>query len=103
MTESMSPEETHTWLEKMDNVSIYDSKRLAQPDEVTNYKTGDGLEKAFTLANIISQRIHGKDIEIISDKNQVILKEQKEYRFESAKNIEKHIIISSSGKLVINE
>jgi hypothetical protein len=103
MTESMSSDETYTWLEKMNNASIYDGNRLAQPDEVINYKTGDGLEKAFTLANIISQRDLGKDIEITSDKNQVILKGQKEYRFESAKNIEKHIVISSPGKFSIND
>jgi len=31
--------------------SIYDGPRLAQPDEVWNFQTGDGLEKAILLAN----------------------------------------------------
>jgi hypothetical protein len=35
--------------------SIYDGEaRLAQPDELWNFKRGDGLEKALTLATIIS-------------------------------------------------
>ena len=32
--------------------SIYDGTRLAQPDEVWNFQTGDGLEKAILLANV---------------------------------------------------
>ena len=103
MTEDMSPDEAYTWLKQMSNTSIYDGKRLAQPDEVANYKTGDGLEKALALANIISQRSPGKCIEIISDENQVILKGQNEYRFESNKNIKKRISISSDGKFIIND
>ena len=101
--ESMSLEETHTWLEQMKNVSIYDGKRLAQPDEVTNFKTGDGLEKAFLLANIISERNPEQDIEIITDKKQVILKGQNEYRFESSKNFEKRISISPDGKTIVSD
>ncbi len=102
MAEDMSPDEVYTWLEKMNNTSIYDGKRLAQPDEVANYKTGDGLEKSFTLAKIISQRNSEKDVEIISDKKQTVVKGQKEYRFESDKNIEKRISISSDGKYIIS-
>ena len=34
--------------------SIYDGpSRLAQPDEVWNYRTGDGLEKCLLAANIL--------------------------------------------------
>ncbi len=37
--------------------SIYDDTgRLAQPDEVWNYRRGDGLEKALLLANILHHR-----------------------------------------------
>jgi hypothetical protein len=37
--------------------SIYDGPgRLAQPDEVWNYRRGDGVEKALLLANIIKSR-----------------------------------------------
>ncbi len=102
-TEAMSIEEAYSWLEQMNNTSIYDNKRLAQPDEVVNYKTGDGLEKAFLLVNIISERNPEQDIEIISDKKQVIIKGQDEYRFESTKNIEKHISISPNGKTTVSD
>ncbi|MDT8302943.1 MAG: hypothetical protein RQ760_15790 [Sedimentisphaerales bacterium] len=103
MAESMSLEETHTWLEQMNNTSIYDGKRMAQPDEVVNYKTGDGIEKAFLLANVISERNPEKDIEIIADKKQVILKGQNEYCFESSKDLEKRISISPEGKTTISD
>ncbi len=37
--------------------SIYDGPgRLAQPDEVWNFKRGDGVEKALTAANILRKR-----------------------------------------------
>lgn len=33
--------------------SIYEGNRLALPDEVVNYRRGDGLEKAITMLNIL--------------------------------------------------
>jgi hypothetical protein len=102
MAEAMSVEEIYAWLEQMKNASIYDGKRLAQPDEVANYKTGDGLEKAFLLANVIRERNPEQDVEIITDKNQVILKGQSEYRFVSTKGLEKHVSISADGKVSVN-
>ena len=93
MTDSMSLEEVYAWLEKMDNASIYDDRRLAQPDEVANYKTGDGLEKAFLLANIIRRRNPTQYLEITANGNDVILKGQGEFRFTSGKGFEKHIRI----------
>ncbi len=38
------------------NESIYDGNRLALPDEVVNYRRGDGIEKAITLINICKSR-----------------------------------------------
>ncbi|MEI6646587.1 MAG: hypothetical protein WCP12_11175 [bacterium] len=41
--------------------SIYDgSTRLAQPDEVWNFKHGDGLEKAILMASILHNRGEGE-------------------------------------------
>jgi hypothetical protein len=51
-TKSLSDDELFQCLEKMDSESIYDGPRLAQPDEVWNYQTGDGLEKAILLSNV---------------------------------------------------
>jgi hypothetical protein len=97
MVKAMPVEEIYSQLEGMENVSIYDGKRLAQPDEVANYKTGDGLEKAFLLANIIRRRNPGQDIGIVCDKNEVILKGAEKYRFESNKGLEKQVFISEVG------
>ncbi len=97
MLDRMSTDEIYQWLEQMNNTSIYDGMRLAQPDEVANYKTGDGLEKAFLLANVISQRNSEQNIEIAVDKDDVILKGSGEYCFVSAKGLQKQIHISSAG------
>ncbi len=101
IVDSMSAEEVHTWLEQMNNISIYDGKHLAQPDEVANYKTGDGLEKAFLLANVIRQRDPEQDIKITVDNNSVIVREKHEYRFVSAKDLGKQIRISATGAVTI--
>jgi len=100
---SMSLEQAYSWLEKMQNASIYDGKRLAQPDELANYNTGDGLEKAFVLANIIHKRDSAQDIEIIAEKNDIILKGRSQYRFKSTKGLEKQIRIPAGEVLNILE
>lgn len=51
-------------LKNMPDESIYDGPRLAQPDEVWNYRTGDGIEKAFLLANVWQKRHPEEKIEI---------------------------------------
>jgi hypothetical protein len=103
MVKAMSIKEIYAWLEKMKDASIYDGRRLAQPDEVANYKTGDGLEKAFLLANVIRERNPEQDVEIIADNDLVILKGQHEHRFVSNKNLEKSIIISTDGKIAVGD
>jgi len=98
---SKSIEECYQWLQSMPNGSIYDAGRLAQPDEVVNYKTGDGVEKAFTLANIIHQRTADERIEIkISGKSVVLTAGGK---FESSKGFEKIIKINKEGYETKNE
>jgi hypothetical protein len=39
-------------LNEWPNESIYEGNRLALPDEVVNYRRGDGIEKALTLMNV---------------------------------------------------
>jgi hypothetical protein len=97
---SMSIEQVFTWLNQMKNESIYDGKRLAQPDELANYKIGDGLEKAFLLANVIRHRTP-QNIEIVSDENVVLLKGPEQYRFVSAKGLKKQVRISADGAIKI--
>jgi hypothetical protein len=93
MTEAMSLGDVYQWLGKIPDDSIYEGKRLAQPDEVANYKIGDGLEKAFLLANVIRQRRPEQDIAISVDNSEVVVKEAEQYRFASAKGLTKVVDI----------
>jgi hypothetical protein len=97
ITKSRPVEEVFEWLEQMDEISIYSGKRLAQPDEVANYKVGDGLEKAFLLVNVIRQRSPEQDIEFTANPDSVVLKADGTYRFNSSKGLKKRIRISADG------
>ena len=55
-TDGLAWEEVVRKVEQMPNESIYAGNRLAQPDEVWNFGTGDGAEKAFLLWNIAKSR-----------------------------------------------
>lgn len=72
----------------MSNQSIYDSERLAQPDEVWNFKNGDGIEKAILLANVINNRFNTSNFNLNIDKKEVVLEHgQEKYYFSSNKHI----------------
>ena len=103
LASSMSLGQVLEWLERMNDASIYDGARLAQPDEVANYRTGDGLEKAFLLGNIIRQRDPERDIEIIAEGDLVVLKGPGEFRFASAKGLEKTVRIPAVGVAPVAE
>ena len=83
------------WLAAMGNESIYDGQRLAQPDEVANYGTGDGVEKAITLANLLHARNPGRPITIRIEGESVVLSADTEYRFTSAKGFRKELHIGA--------
>ena len=52
---------------------IYDGNRLALPDEVVNFRRGDGIEKAITLANVLKNRTATSKITMETGDRQVIL------------------------------
>jgi hypothetical protein len=62
--EERSNEQVIEILGGLPNESIYDGARMAQPDEVWNYKRGDGLERAVCLANIWKARRPDDAVEI---------------------------------------
>ena len=98
----MSNEQVYAWLLGMHDYSIYDSYRLAQPDEVVNYKTGDGLEKAFVLANIAEKRTpENESIRIESADRKVLITAGNVYCFSTSKGFEKTVIIHPHGKRVV--
>jgi hypothetical protein len=69
--------------------SIYDEPvRLAQPDEVYNYKRGDGLEKAVTLASIYINKENENRASIDTDgKNVKLTCGKQEFLFTTKKNL----------------
>jgi len=93
-TKEKSLAQCFEWLLQMPNKSIYDGQRVAQPDEVANYKTADGIEKTITLANIIHLREHDKEITIKIDKNKVIVDAGRKFEFSTVKSFEKTIKIN---------
>jgi len=86
-----SIDEVYKWLCDMDDISIYDGGRVAQPDEVANYRRGDGVEKAMLLCNIIRDRSGEETIEIDIDNRRVTVKADKEYIFKSAKGLRRQL------------
>ena len=76
-------------LVQMENVSIYDGTRMAQPDEVWNFKRGDGLEKALCFMNIARQRFPQDSARLSGDARSVCVRVRgQEYRFETSKGLD---------------
>jgi hypothetical protein len=73
----------------LEEASIYDGPhRLAQPDEVWNFKRGDGLEKALLLANILYARNSERGLKIhVSGRRAVLQGKGIEYEFATSKDI----------------
>ena len=76
----------------LDNESIYENPRLAQPDEVWNFKRGDGLEKAFLMANFLLNEMNAQKLILDVRQNRVILEtENRGFEFYSGKGLEKRM------------
>lgn len=58
---AMDPEAAYREMNAWHGESIYDGNRLALPDEVVNFKRGDGFEKAILFLHLLkSRKIHWK-------------------------------------------
>ncbi|MFZ0281968.1 MAG: hypothetical protein WAL29_09980, partial [Bacteroidales bacterium] len=87
-----SIKEVYDILTEMDNHSIYDDNRLSLPDEVWNFRRGDGIEKAILLADFIIKKDSLSTLSIEIDKKNVSLKYNGAiYYFKSSKSLEKSI------------
>jgi hypothetical protein len=83
-------------LNNLPNESIYDNNRLALPDEVWNFKRGDGIEKALLLADILVQRDPWSRIEIRINNEMVSINSGgSKFRFTSVKKFNKTIEIEN--------
>ncbi|MCE5347402.1 MAG: hypothetical protein LLG13_14105 [Bacteroidales bacterium] len=56
--------EVYNILINIPDTSIYDGKRLALPDEVWNFRCGDGIEKSLLLADYILQKDSASSVSI---------------------------------------
>ena len=87
-------------LKSFDDISIYEGNRLAVPDEVWNFRRGDGIEKAVLLANIIINRNSEATIEIeITEKGVRLKYNDEEFDFQTSKTLVKRVVIK--GKEII--
>ncbi len=97
ITRSRDVEEVYAWLGQLDGSSLYDANRLAQPDEVANYRTGDGLEKAILLANILRNRQPDQGVHLEVDNRAVIVRGARDFEFVSGKSLQGHVDIGPDG------
>jgi len=89
--------EVYDLLISLPDESIYDSNRLALPDETWNFKRGDGIEKALLLADIMIRRDSSVSAEINISGDKVVLEsEGKKFNFNSHKSFNKKIRIRGS-------
>lgn len=89
-----SVDEVYSAISALDNKSIYDSCRLAQPDEVWNFKRGEGIEKAILLANFLGNNFDVKGMKLTINMENVTLNTEKgEFNFLSDKSLVKDIVI----------
>ncbi len=80
--------------------SIYEGNRLALPDEVVNFKRGDGLEKGLTFINILRSRKDTGPVNLIKSASNLKVKiGQKTFTFSSNKSL----IIPDSALEMINK
>jgi len=90
----------YQWLSGMADQSIYEDQRLAQPDEVVNFRSGDGLEKAFAMANVLRHLQPDQGIEVHVDGAQAVVQAEGTFTFSSVKDLHQRIVIQSNGDII---
>ncbi len=97
-----SAEEIFSLIDKLKNKSIYDSGRMAQPDEVWNFGRGDGAEKAFLMADALLFNDPGAGVAVsLHDDHAMVGYGGKDYRFVTAKGHSKKILIKGNEYKVL--
>ncbi|QRN85077.1 hypothetical protein JR334_08870 [Clostridia bacterium] len=88
MFSEQSIDEAYQILLEFGEDSIYSENRLAQPDEVANFRTGDGIEKAILLWNLAKRKHPDAVIELtLNNATAVITGLEKNYEFATNKNV----------------
>ncbi len=97
-----SPEEIHEIISRLENESIYDSGRMAQPDEVWNFGRGDGAEKAFLMADALVFNDPATEVSVTLQGDKAIVGHgSTQYRFATSMGHKKKIIISGNDYKVL--
>lgn len=96
-----SADEMYHIISELKNKSIYDSGRMAQPDEVWNFSRGDGAEKAFLMADAILHGNQAAEVTIsLHDDHAIVGYDGREYRFVTAKGHKRKILIRGNDYIV---
>jgi hypothetical protein len=94
--------EVYSLLKELPQESIYDGNRLALPDEVWNFRRGDGIEKAFLLAGFLLHKDKTTSVTIeIANMNVILSTEGHEFHFTSGKNLKKSVHIKGSDFIIV--
>jgi hypothetical protein len=93
--------EVYDLLLNMPDDSIYEGKRLALPDEVWNFRRGDGIEKALLLADFILHNDCSSTVSVEIENRKVNLAYRgNNFHFTSHKSFRKSIRISGKNYLI---
>ena len=99
---SKNSSEVYIILSKMPDESIYEGQRLSLPDEVWNFRRGDGIEKAILLADFLIHKDISSKITIeIENKNVVLRINGNEFHFTSYKSFRKSIRIEGLNYTIV--
>jgi len=83
-------------LKEWPNESIYAGNRLALPDEVVNFKRGDGIEKALVMLNLLRSRNKGNELSFTINGSQVMIRSgQNTFQFSTMKSFSLNTIIKN--------
>lgn len=94
--------EVYSILKELPVESIYDGNRLALPDEVWNFKRGDGVEKAFLLAAFILHNDKTAAVTIgIENKDVLLSCASHQFHFISGKNLKKSVSIKGKDYKIV--
>jgi hypothetical protein len=93
--------EVNSILQTMPDDSIYDHKRLALPDEVWNFRRGDGIEKALLLADFLLRNDSSSTVSIeIENKKVYLAYNGNIFHFTSYKSFRKSIKIAHKTYII---
>jgi hypothetical protein len=94
--------EVYNILKNMSDDSIYDGNRLALPDEVWNFRRGDGIEKALLLADFLHHKDNSSSVSIEIENKKVALSFRgSDFHFTSHKNFRKSIQLTGDNYQIV--